>query len=94
MPTYSFRCSQCGPFDLTCAITEAVTEPPCPTCAGAARRVFASPSLRTFSAGQHRLSDMAAASAERPTVTRSIPAAAERPGSPRRDLRRPALPRW
>lgn len=93
MPTYSFRCSDCGPFDLTTAMADVVTTPPCPACTAPARRVFASPPLTTFSAGQHRLASLAAASAEQPTVTSTIPAALGRPHTPRRDPRLPALPR-
>ncbi|WP_193047796.1 FmdB family zinc ribbon protein [Mycolicibacterium baixiangningiae] len=93
MPTYSFHCSDCGPFDLTCPITDVVATPPCPACSTPARRVFASPPLTTFSAGQHRLADLASASAEQPAVTTTIPAALGRPRSTRRDPRLPALPR-
>jgi putative FmdB family regulatory protein len=93
MPTYSFRCSDCGPFDLARAITDVVVTPPCPSCSAPARRVFGSPSLATFSTGQHRLASLAAASAEQPAVTTSIPAALGRPHTPRRDPRLPALPR-
>ncbi|WP_197382133.1 FmdB family zinc ribbon protein [Mycolicibacterium mengxianglii] len=93
MPTYSFRCSDCGPFDLTRAIADVVATPPCPTCSAPAQRVFGSPPLATFSADQHRLVDLAAASAEQPSVTKTIPAALGRPRTPRRDPRLPALPR-
>ena len=93
MPTYSFRCSDCGPFDLTRAMTDVVATPPCPTCTAPARRVFGLPRLTSFSKGQHRLAGLAAASAEQPAVTTSIPAALGRPRTPRRDPRLPALPR-
>jgi putative FmdB family regulatory protein len=93
MPTYSFRCSECGPFDLTHSMADVVPTPPCPTCTAPARRVFGLPQLATFSRGQHGLADMAAASAERPTVTTTIPAALGRPRTPHRDPRLPALPR-
>ncbi|GFG54214.1 FmdB family zinc ribbon protein [Mycolicibacterium agri] len=93
MPTYSFRCTDCGPFAITRAITDTVARPPCPTCSAPARRVFASPALATLGTGQHRLADMAAASAERPEVTTTVPAALGRPRTPRRDSRLPALPR-
>ena len=93
MPTYSFRCPDCGPFDLTRAITDDIAVPPCPTCAVPARRVFGSPRLTSFSTGQHRLAALAAASAEVPTVTTAIPTALGRPRQPRRDPRLPALPR-
>ncbi|BCI54778.1 hypothetical protein NIIDNTM18_40560 [Mycolicibacterium litorale] len=94
MPTYSFRCSDCGSFDVTCAIADVVAAPLCPGCGVPARRVFGSPPLTTFSAGQHRLADLASASAEHPAVTTEIPAALGRPRPPRRDPRLPALPRW
>ena len=93
MPTYSFRCSDCGPFDLTRAMTDVVATPPCPTCTAPARRVFGLPRLTSFSKGQHRLAALAAASAEQPAVTSTIPAAFGRPRPPRRDPRLPALPR-
>jgi putative FmdB family regulatory protein len=93
MPTYSFRCSACGPFDLTRAMADIVAKPPCPTCAAPARRVFGLPQLTTFSKGQHHLASLAAASAEQPVVTNTIPAALGRPRAPRRDPRLPALPR-
>jgi putative FmdB family regulatory protein len=93
MPTYSFRCSDCGPFDVTQSMTDVVPKPPCPTCTAPARRVFGSPRLATFSKGQHRLASLAAASAEQPAVTGAIPAALGRFRTPRRDPRLPALPR-
>ena len=93
MPTYSFRCSDCGPFDLIQAMTEVVATPPCPTCTAPARRVFGLPELTSFSKGERRLAGLAAASAEHPAVTSTIPAALGRPPLPRRDPRLPALPR-
>lgn len=93
MPTYSFRCPACGPFDLIRAMSDDGAAPPCPGCAAPTRRVFGSPPLTRFSRGQHRVADLAAASAERPAVTTTIPAALGRPQPPRRDPRLPALPR-
>ena len=93
MPTYSFRCPDCGPFDLSRPMTADMAAAPCPTCATQARRVYASPPLTAFSAGQHRLASLAAASAEQPAVTTTIPAALGRPRPPRRDPRLPGLPR-
>ncbi|WP_170217448.1 FmdB family zinc ribbon protein [Mycolicibacterium chitae] len=93
MPTYSFDCHDCGSFKITCAMADVADQPACPSCAAPARRVFGSPHLSTFSAGQHRLASAADASAEHPVVTTSIPAAAGPPRAPRRDPRLPALPR-
>lgn len=93
MPTYSFRCSDCGPFELTSGIADIVANPPCPTCTTPARRVFNPPGLATISKERHRLSSLAAASAEQPTVTTTIPAAIGRRRTPQRDPRLPALPR-
>jgi putative FmdB family regulatory protein len=93
MPTYSFRCPACGPFDITRAMSDVVVAPPCPTCTAPTSRVFGSPPLTKFSRGQHRVADLAAASAEQPAVTTTIPGAIGRPRPPRRDPRLPALPR-
>ncbi|MBU8812566.1 FmdB family zinc ribbon protein [Mycolicibacterium goodii] len=94
MPTYTFRCSNCGPFDLTRAIAEHSSTPACPECQTPARRVFGSVPLTTFTAGHHRAFDAAAASAESPTVVKSIPAGADRPRAPRRNPGLQSLPRW
>lgn len=93
MPTYSFRCPACGPFDLVRPMSDVVATPSCPACTAPSRRVFSSPPLTTFSKGQHRVADLAAASAEQPAVTTTIPTAVGRPRPPRRDPRLPALPR-
>lgn len=94
MPTYTFRCSHCGPFDLTCAISERDAAATCPECRTPARRVFGSVGLTTFTAGHHRAFDAASASAESPTVVKSIPAGADRPRTPRRNPGLPSLPRY
>ena len=93
MPTYSFTCSDCGPFDLTHSMTDLAATPPCPACAVPARRVFGLARLTAFSKGEHRLAAAAAASAENPAVTTTIPTALGRRRSPRRDPRLPALPK-
>ncbi len=93
MPTYSFRCTRCGSFKLTVAMADIVETPPCPACAAPARRIFGSPYLTGFSAGQHRLAGLAAASAEQPMVTRTIPPAVRSSRQRRRDPRTASLPR-
>ena len=93
MPTYSFRCSDCGLFDLVRVMADVAAASPCPACMAPARRVFGLPGLGRLSKGQHRLASLAAGSAEQPAVTRTIPAALGAPRSPRRDPRLPALPR-
>ena len=40
MPLYEFRCPDCGPFDLRCAMQDAVATTPCPSCAQPARRCY------------------------------------------------------
>ncbi|ODQ87153.1 hypothetical protein BHQ18_24640 [Mycolicibacterium flavescens] len=74
-------------------MSDVVPAPTCPTCTAPSRRLFSSPPLTRLSKGQHRVADLAAASAEQPAVTTTIPAAIGRPRPPRRDPRLPALPR-
>lgn len=94
MPTYTFRCPDCGPFDLTCSISDQSPAAACPECRTPARRIFGAVGLTTFTTGHHRAFDAAAASTENPTVVKSIPAGADRPRSPRRNPGLPSLPRW
>ena len=49
MPLYTYRCTDCGPFDSRRGVDEAALPLPCPTCAGPARRVYTAPGLRSRS---------------------------------------------
>ncbi|AMO60265.1 putative regulatory protein, FmdB family [Mycolicibacterium phlei] len=94
MPTYTFRCTSCGPFAVTRSMNDQPRTPSCPVCTAPARRVFSSTALTTFTAAEHRAIDAAAASAENPMVVKSIPASVGRLRAPRRNPRLPGLPRW
>ena len=40
MPLYEFRCPDCGPFDLRCAMQDAAATATCPSCTQPARRSY------------------------------------------------------
>ncbi|RLV55387.1 zinc ribbon domain-containing protein [Aeromicrobium phragmitis] len=84
MATYTFRCPTCQCFDVVQPMSDVRPQHPCPECGQEARRVYQAPHLSTTPTSLRRAADTAAASAETPTVVRSIPGGA---GAPRR-------PRW
>lgn len=94
MPTYTYRCARCGPFDLTRTIAQRAQAAHCPRCDDTARRVFANPHLSTLNPALDQAVTNASLSAESPQVTRSVtqprrnaPAVAQVPGYP-------PLPQW
>lgn len=92
MPTYSFRCAACGPFDVVVPMAAVTAARACPACDASADRVFTAPGVvRTTPA--HR---GAVAAAERsrhePEVT-TTPPPRSRPAPVTRDPRHATLPR-
>ncbi len=83
MATYVFRCTTCSTFEVVQPMTALTPTHPCPGCAAESARVFTAPHLASTPAGLRRAVDAADASAEAPTVVRSIPDGAPRPRSPR-----------
>lgn len=73
MATYTFRCPACDSFDVVQPMANIRPQHPCPQCGQQARRVFHPPHLSTTPQSLRRAADTAAASAETPTVVRSIP---------------------
>lgn len=73
MPTYGFSCTDCGPFDVRCAMAESDDPRRCPRCSGPARREFGAPGLRTLAPGLRRALDAQERTADRPDVVTSIP---------------------
>tara|TARA_R110000803_G_scaffold54250_3_gene110920 strand:- start:5738 stop:6190 length:453 start_codon:yes stop_codon:yes gene_type:complete len=51
MPTYSFRCRECGEFDLQRKATSAGRPAKCPECREVADRIFTSPTIVCASEG-------------------------------------------
>lgn len=96
MPTYSYRCSLCGPFDLVRPMSAAGPDAPCPDCGTTARRVFGGPALRSLHAGVRAALEASEGSADSPDVVSAIPASGRRRGATTqysRDPRHARLPR-
>jgi putative FmdB family regulatory protein len=89
MATYQYRCSDCGPFDVTRQIGRALPEESCATCGDLARRVFTAPALTRTSAPLARALRAQEASAHEPSVVTRVPPARRRtapPADPRHTL--------
>ena len=94
MPTYSYRCVACGPFDLVRPMAAAGLPALCPACGGAGRRTFGAPALRGGHAGARAAIEAGERSAEAPQVVRGIPVAGtRRPTRTTTDPRHARLPR-
>jgi len=87
VPTYSYRCAACGPFDLVRPMA-ARDEATCPRCDGPGDRTFGAPALHRTSPGVRAAVEAGERSAEAPQVVRSIPTA-----GPRRTVRTTTDPR-
>jgi putative FmdB family regulatory protein len=93
VPTYSYRCAACGPFDLVRPMAAAHEEAVCPECGGRSTRTFGAPALR-LDAGVPAAVEAGERSAEAPEVVRSIPTSGRRrPTHPTTDPRHRRLPR-
>ncbi|MGK2881425.1 MAG: FmdB family zinc ribbon protein [Mycobacterium sp.] len=93
MPTYSYRCEECGGFPVRVPMAEVSSTAMCPTCGAAARREYAGPGVRVLDAGLRRAFDTADRSAGEPTVTSSVPGRSRRATPITRDPRHARLPR-
>lgn len=78
MPTYSYRCAACGPFELVRPMAAAGAQAPCPACAGPGRRTFGAPALRHGDAGARAAIVAGERSAEAPEVVRAVPTTGRR----------------
>lgn len=93
MVPYQYRCTTCGDHEVRVAMGTATAHVPCPGCGDPARRVYTAPRTRGLSRAHVAAIDTAGRSAEAPTVTTAIPAAA---GTARRPVAHPlhaGLPR-
>lgn len=93
MPTYSYRCAVCGPFDLLRPMTAAAADTRCPDCGRTGLRVYGAPALRGMAAGLRSALDAQGRSADSPEVVRSVSPAGRRPTPIRTDPRHARLPR-
>ncbi|MER7182983.1 FmdB family zinc ribbon protein [Streptomyces hyaluromycini] len=73
MATYEYLCSRCGPFDVKLVIGTAPTAYGCPSCAGAARRVYSSPGLTLTSHAVAALRLREEQACEAPAVVSQLP---------------------
>jgi putative FmdB family regulatory protein len=92
---YSYRCPECGSFELVRPMCASGAEADCPGCGGRARRLFDAPALRMASRGVRAALEKDERSADSPEVVRAVPAAS-RPRGHRvrytRDPRHTRLP--
>ncbi|MER7113269.1 FmdB family zinc ribbon protein [Saccharomonospora azurea] len=92
MVTYSYRCRQCGDFDVRAPMGSAAPRRACPRCGGSAGRRFTAPRVRRGDAAVWRALESTERSAEHPEVVSGLPPAS---GAARvsRDPRHARLPR-
>lgn len=93
MPTYVFRCDECGDTEHSFAMAEKPSSLPCPTCRGIARSVVASPHLGVGNTSAHRLIDATKRTADAPAVVSRLPGTSRSPRRVSRDPRHATLPR-
>ena len=93
LPTYAFRCAQCGGFDSVRPMAEAGATAVCPSCGETARRVFVAPALRALDTGVRQALAAGEQSADSPQVVTSVPGRSRRTARITTDPRHHRLPR-
>jgi putative FmdB family regulatory protein len=93
VPTYSYRCPVCGPFDLVRSMAEVTAAEPCPDCGRDGGRIWGAPALRGMDSGLRRALDDGERSADRPDVVSAVPGRSRRATPVTRDPRHAMLPR-
>ncbi|RCW43226.1 putative FmdB family regulatory protein [Halopolyspora algeriensis] len=91
MPTYLYRCRECGPFDTSRPLGTAAATEPCPVCAVPAPRLFTAPRLNRAAGPLTRAHEQSLRSADEPDVVTTPPPAA--PARTTHDPRHARLPR-
>ena len=91
MPTYAYRCSRCGDFDVTKDMQQTTTAEFCPECGATGRRLFTPPLVRRVTPSLGRALGAQERSASEPRVVQQPPAARRLP-TRRPDPRQAALP--
>ncbi|GAA0037509.1 FmdB family zinc ribbon protein [Brevibacterium metallidurans] len=93
MPTYLFRCDDCGDTERAFTMAAKPDSIHCPGCQEPARSVVASPHLGVGGSPAARLIDTTERSAETPAVVSRVPGASRRRQEVSRDPRHAKLPR-
>jgi putative FmdB family regulatory protein len=78
MPTYRYRCAECGTFDLLRRMSERAEHEPCPGCGSPAVRVFTAPALHSVDAALGAALTASERSADSPAVVTAVPASRRR----------------
>ena len=77
MPTYSYTCPVCGPFELVRPMAASASNARCVDCGAIGRRVYGAPAFRA-SAGAHAALEASERSADAPEVVAFVPPAGQR----------------
>lgn len=96
MPVYSYRCPECGPFELVRPMSASGARADCPRCGDGGRRLFGAPALRASSPGARAALEKDERSADSPEVVSGVPDAGGSRGRRARytrDPRHALLPR-
>jgi putative FmdB family regulatory protein len=93
MPTYQYRCTSCGAFDLLQSMADVEASASCPDCGKSARRVFGLPGVAFVDSRVRRALDASSRSAESPQVVTDVPGRARRATPITTDPRHAKLPR-
>jgi len=93
MPTYRYRCVDCGGFDLLRPMSEATEPTLCPGCREPARRLFGIRTAGSVEPGVRAAMDASARSADSPQVVNSVPGRSRRATRITTDPRHARLPR-
>jgi putative FmdB family regulatory protein len=73
MPTYAFRCQDCGPYDERYPIGTAPDRSSCPGCGGPSVRLITAPGLTGGRNPYRGAVERTVASAETPQVVSALP---------------------
>ena len=94
MPSYDYRCGDCGTFTATLSMAAAKAAHACPDCGTQARRVWGAPALHAGNQKLRALQERAEGSADAPQLVHREPArpldlSSRRFGRSRQSLPRP-----
>lgn len=92
MARYDYRCRDCGVFEVSRSVHDAVPEPSCPRCGRPGRRLFTPPALVAGDSPRSRAVEADRRSAYEPAVVSSPPPRTPRPQRPA-NSRHALLPR-